>query len=66
MIHTLQYWPEIHHHIPEAVVILVATKIDLREDAETLQKLAEKKQTLVTKEEGIALAKEINAYCCIF
>jgi len=42
-------------------IILVGTKTDLREDKKTLQQLQETNQEPVSREEGIALAKEIGA-----
>jgi Ras-related C3 botulinum toxin substrate 1 len=42
-------------------IILVGTKIDLREDAETIKKLKEKNQSPVTAAVGTAMAKDIGA-----
>eukprot|EP00727_Mastigamoeba_balamuthi_P008327 m51a1_g4116 putative ras-related c3 botulinum toxin substrate 1 (rho small gtp binding protein rac1) (551) ;mRNA; r:143779-146302 len=57
-----QKWhPEISHHCPDARVILVGLKKDLRNDPETLQRLAEKKLHPVTAEEAQKLAKELGA-----
>lgn len=38
---TSKWYPELKHHCPEAPIILVGTKIDLRDDRETLSALAE-------------------------
>lgn len=54
-----KWHPEILHHCPEATTMLVGTKIDLREDKETLETL--KGEKLPTHESGEALAKEISA-----
>ena len=51
--------PEVSHHCPEAKLMLVGTKIDLREDKETLDKL--KKEKLPTHEDGVKLAGTIGA-----
>jgi len=51
--------PEVSHHCPEAKLMLVGTKIDLREDKETLDKL--KKEKLPTYEDGVKLAQTIGA-----
>ena len=51
--------PEVSHHCPEARLMLVGTKIDLREDKETLDKL--KKEKLPTYEDGVKLAQTIGA-----
>ena len=53
--------PEIRLHMPNTKCILVGTKIDLRDDPNTIQKLAEKKSAPVTYERGLAVAKEVNA-----
>lgn len=36
------------HHCPNTPIILVGTKLDLREDKETIDKLKEKKLTAIT------------------
>ena len=37
-----KWYPEIQHHAPGVPFILVGTKMDLKEDADTLRKLQEK------------------------
>eukprot|EP01084_Bolivina_argentea_P041526 76644_1 len=51
--------PEIKHHIPETIFIIVGTKIDLRNDPFFLQKNGESLQM----EDGLKLAKEVGAEC---
>ena len=51
--------PEVSHHCPEAKLMLVGTKIDLREDKETLDKL--KKEKLPSHDDGTKLAQTIGA-----
>jgi Ras-related C3 botulinum toxin substrate 1 len=53
--------PEIMHHCPKAPKLLVGTKIDLREDSETLARLADKRMQPISKDQGDKLAKEIGA-----
>ncbi|KAJ5076522.1 hypothetical protein M0811_06102 [Anaeramoeba ignava] len=58
----LQRWvPEIKHHVPDAKMILIGTKSDLRFDKETQEKLKSKNQDFITREQGIVLAKEAGA-----
>ena len=46
---------------PNAPIILVGTKLDLREDKGTIDRLREKNQAPISYEQGMAKAKEINA-----
>lgn len=57
-----KWLPEIRHHAPGVPFILVGTKLDLRDDEETLEKLREKKMTAITTEEGEALKTDLGAY----
>jgi small GTP-binding protein len=57
-----KWFPEIQHHAPGVPFILVGTKLDLREDRETIQRLAEKRQTPISSADGQALATELDAY----
>jgi GTPase SAR1 family protein len=38
----LQWYPEISHHAPQTSVVLVGTKLDLREDPGTVEKLRDR------------------------
>jgi len=58
---TAKWHPEISHHAPNVPIILVGTKVDLREDKETHQRLQEKKMAPVSYEQGLGKMKEINA-----
>ena len=42
LIHVAQWWPELRHHSPSTPVILVGTKLDLREDPTTIDKLRDR------------------------
>lgn len=44
-------------------MILVGTKLDLRDDKDTIEKLKEKKLAPITYPQGLALAKEIGKCC---
>ena len=56
-----KWYPEISHHCPNAPVVLGGTKLDLREDSETIEKLSAKKQSPISYEQGIQMTKDINA-----
>jgi small GTP-binding protein len=56
-----KWFPELSHHCPNAPVILVGTKLDLREDRDTVQRLREKGLAPITYEQGMAKAKQLNA-----
>ena len=53
--------PELKRRMDHAHYILVATKTDLRDDPNTIQRLAERKLTAISTEQGMALSKEIGA-----
>jgi Ras-related C3 botulinum toxin substrate 1 len=56
-----KWYPELSHHCPQAPSILIGTKLDLREDRETVERLREKGQSPISYEQGAAKAREINA-----
>ncbi|EGG15502.1 rac gtpase [Cavenderia fasciculata] len=53
--------PEVQHHCPNAPIVLVGTKVDLRSDRATLEYLRQKQQVPVTFEQGLELSKQIGA-----
>jgi len=53
--------PELHHHAPDVPIVLIGTKIDLRDDPDTLEKLASKQQKPIMPRAGESKMKEINA-----
>src|SRR4051812_7899586 len=57
----LQWYPEISHHAPNIPIILVGTKLDLREDKETIEKLREKRMSPITYPQGLQMAKDVSA-----
>ena len=56
-----KWYPEVIHHSPNTPIILVGTKLDLRDDAQTLEKLRERKLAPISYPQGLAMAKEIGA-----
>lgn len=57
----LQWVPEISHHCPRTPFLLVGTQVDLREDSNTVEKLAKNKQRPLYPESGEKLARELKA-----
>lgn len=49
------------HYCPDVPYILVGTKLDLRDDPSTLDKLRSSGQTVVTTAKGEELARKIKA-----
>jgi len=56
-----KWYPEVSHHCPNTPIILVGTKVDLREDAATVEKLSQKKQAPISYEQGLQMMQEIGA-----
>jgi len=56
-----KWHPEISHHCPTTPIILVGTKVDLREDQATIDKLNAKKQSPITYEQALAMCSEIGS-----
>ena len=57
----IQWYPEVTHYCPQKPIILVGTKLDLREDKETLQVLRQRQMSPISYPQGLAMAKEIGA-----
>mmetsp|Transcript_44779 Transcript_44779/g.112885 ORF Transcript_44779/g.112885 Transcript_44779/m.112885 type:complete len:203 (-) Transcript_44779:144-752(-) len=51
---------EIKHHCPHVPIILVGTKIDLREDSDTLEDLSKAGKKPITPEEAEEMVKELG------
>ncbi|PRP88220.1 hypothetical protein PROFUN_04043 [Planoprotostelium fungivorum] len=56
-----RWLPDLKRHCPHAKIILVGTKIDLREDRDMLLRLSQRGKKPITMEEGEDKAKEIGA-----
>jgi len=60
---TAKWFPEVSHYCAKVPIVLVGTKLDLRDDKDTIEKLRQKHQRgPISYEDGQAKAKEINAY----
>eukprot|EP01115_Flamella_aegyptia_P002217 TRINITY_DN135_c0_g1_i4.p1 TRINITY_DN135_c0_g1~~TRINITY_DN135_c0_g1_i4.p1 ORF type:complete len:233 (+),score=21.86 TRINITY_DN135_c0_g1_i4:154-852(+) len=57
-----KWHPEVTHHCPNAKLMLIGTKLDLREEKETIDRLREKGLAPISPDEGRTLAKDINAH----
>lgn len=60
-----KWYPEISHHAPNTPIILVGTKLDLRDDKDTNDKLRAKRMSPISYPQGLQMAKEINAVRCL-
>jgi len=56
-----KWFPEVSHHCPNTPIILVGTKLDLKDDSETIDKLEERKPQPITYYNGLSMAMEIGA-----
>jgi len=56
-----KWCPEIKHHCPDAAILLVGTKIDLREDKDVLNQLAANNLQPIKREQGMKVANKIRA-----
>ncbi|KAK9377336.1 P-loop containing nucleoside triphosphate hydrolase protein [Lipomyces chichibuensis] len=56
-----KWYPEISHHAPNTPIILVGTKLDLRENKEVVDKLREKRMAPIAYPHGLQMAKDIHA-----
>ena len=53
--------PEVRHYATEVPIILVGTKVDLRDDKETVEKLRKNNKAPITYPQGLAGAKDVGA-----
>jgi len=56
-----KWYPEINHHAPGVPRLLVGTKLDLREDPASIEKLRERRMAPVSYQQGVSMHKEIAA-----
>lgn len=58
---TTKWIPEVEHYGPGVPIILIATKIDFRENEVKLAQLKERRRAPITYEQGLQLSKNIGA-----
>ncbi|KAL5519452.1 RAC1 [Sanghuangporus vaninii] len=56
-----KWYPEISHHAPSTAILLVGTKLDLRDDEATREKLRERRMAPITYQQGLQMQKDIRA-----
>ena len=56
-----KWFPEVKHHCPYTPIILVGTKLDLRDDQNTILMLKEKQMSPVTYPQGLNMMTKISA-----
>jgi len=56
-----KWHPEISHHAPSTPILLVGTKLDLREDHATIEKLRERRMAPIQYSQGVSISKDIGA-----
>jgi len=56
-----KWWIEVSHHCPNAKLILIGTKMDLKDDRDVLEGLRKKGLSPVSGAEGEQLARDIGA-----
>ncbi|RXK38449.1 rho family protein [Tremella mesenterica] len=57
----MKWIPEITHHAAGIPIVLVGTKLDLREDPVTVQRLRERNFIPITYSQGVQCAKDVGA-----
>ncbi|CAH2312461.1 ras-related C3 botulinum toxin substrate 2 [Pelobates cultripes] len=56
-----KWFPEVKTHCPHTPIILVGTKLDLRDDKKTIEKLKKENKSPISFRQGLTLAKKIEA-----
>ncbi|CCG84469.1 protein of unknown function [Taphrina deformans PYCC 5710] len=56
-----KWFPEVAHHAPNIPIILVGTKLDMRDDPAVIERLRHKKMLPISYNQGIAMSKDIRA-----
>ncbi|KAF8891571.1 P-loop containing nucleoside triphosphate hydrolase protein [Gymnopilus junonius] len=56
-----KWYPEISRHAPRAKILLIGTKVDLRDDLEVVEDLENRNLKPVTYQQGLAMCRDISA-----
>eukprot|EP00731_Ephydatia_muelleri_P016014 Em0009g438a len=56
-----KWYPEVSHHCPNTPIVLVGTKMDLRDDRDTVRTLKENHMSPISYPQGLLMQKEIGA-----
>ena len=56
-----KWYPEVKHHCPDTPIFLVGTKLDLRDDPNTILKLKAKSLSPVAYDQGLDMMTRLNA-----
>jgi len=56
-----KWYPEISHHCPNVPIIIVGTKLDMREDRETIERLRDRGMAPISYEKGLTMQKQTGA-----
>ncbi|KAJ6529832.1 P-loop containing nucleoside triphosphate hydrolase protein [Mycena capillaripes] len=56
-----RWYPEISHHAPSKSVVLVGTKLDLREDQAMIEKMRDRRIAPIQYQQGVQLQRDIGA-----
>uniref|UniRef100_F1LFI2 Ras-related C3 botulinum toxin substrate 1 n=1 Tax=Ascaris suum TaxID=6253 RepID=F1LFI2_ASCSU len=56
-----KWYPEVSHHCPNVPIVLVGTKLDLRENKTVVEELHERRLEPISYLQGLSMSKRINA-----
>ena len=57
----LKWYPEIQHYLPNRPIILVGTKLDLRQNKELIETMLSRRQSPITSQQGLDLKTHLKA-----
>ncbi|KAJ1564841.1 Rho GTPase [Nowakowskiella sp. JEL0078] len=58
---TEKWFPEVRHHCPGVPCLIVGTQVDLRDNPDTIAKLAKNRQRPIQPDQGEKLARDLRA-----